>query len=299
MSRLAGLQRTTVQFVYTCEVYTFMMVIFSFSLCDAAQFCLLFFYSVSPKYLSLSNLVEARIMFIFWHWFWHINLMHRGRKIIVKMFNSPLQLQFSNSMLQCAAHNISPMLIFPTFGLAIYFATSRKRTFRKFDDIFDIPGKRSITLFASFPFCFCTLYPVLWIGIVLMPIRILIYMFMTGSGLASKWCRSLCGSYPKFHTSWKMWFKYFGQHITKKYRASTFSYASHWYRSSSAGSERLAVDADPDLARCCGSDPIHIGIHNTVLYRFVGGNNGQWSDALARFSVNRFQKLFAFVTWYV
>ncbi len=257
-----------------------MMVIFSFSLCDAAQFCLLYFYSLSLKYLSLSNLVEARIMFIFWHWFWHINLMHRGRKIIVKIFNSPLKLQFSNSMLQCSAHNISPMLIFPTFGLAIYFATSRKRTFRKFDDIFDIPGKQSITLFASFPFCFfCTLYPVLWIGIVLMPIRILISMFMTGSGLASKWCRSLCGSYPKFHTSWKIPIPVFWTAYNEKsIEYPLFSYASHWYRFRSAGSDRLALVADPkpDLARWCGSDPIHIRIHNTVCTSWE-----RWSDAVS------------------
>jgi hypothetical protein len=76
MSRLAaGLQRTTVrcvqfvpeilQFVHTCEVYIFYEGHLSFSLCDAAQFCLLYFCSLSLNYLSLSNLVEARIMFLF------------------------------------------------------------------------------------------------------------------------------------------------------------------------------------------------------------------------------------------
>jgi hypothetical protein len=158
MSRLAGLQRTTVQFVYTCEVYTFMMVIFSFSLCDAAQFCLLYFYSLPLKYLSLSNLVEARKMFIFWHWFWHINLMHRGRKIIVKFLVCPYNCSF-----QILSYNL-PRIILYHRGLfflgLVWQYTSKLRENENlgfFVTVFYIAGRRSITLIASFLFCcLCT-----------------------------------------------------------------------------------------------------------------------------------------------
>jgi hypothetical protein len=252
MSRLAGLQRTTVryvQFVHTCEVYIFYEGHLSFSLCDAAQFCLLYFCSLSLNYLLLSNLVEARIMFIFWHWLWHI----------------------------------------------------RKHAKTKISEILE---RRSITLFASFPFCcLSTLYPVLWIGIVLMPIRIRISMLMTGR-IGINMIPILMRILPQV------------LHILEN-PIQVFWTA---YNEKSTDYQlfpmpRIDIDSDRpnrigipwtriltrirDLARWYGSDPIHIGIHNTVMYRFVVGNNGQGSDALARFSVNRFQKLFAVVTWYL
>ncbi len=100
--------------------------------------------------------------------------------------------------------------------------------------------------------------PVLWIGIVLMSIRIRTefpcwYRYRSESGLASKQCGSSCVSYPKFYTCWKIrnFFPFLSEHCHilkssgKKSTLSTFHLLRIDIRTDPGLPDRAKNNADP------------------------------------------------------
>ncbi len=74
----------------------------------------------------------------------------------------------------------------------------------------------------------------------------------TGPNIHLFWCRPRSGSYPKFNHN----FKYFGQHVKILWKKGKIHLLGI-----DTDLDRHTLDADPDPAKWCRSDPIRI--HNT------------------------------------